>query len=316
MLSRTEIQKIADEVANESKKSLNPQSICVIVADPKTGKILAMKGDGTRFLTQPVSTFKPMVMVAALEKGKISPQTKIDCESGSFKIGDFTLKDALPLGELDCEGILAKSSNIGIAKIAMLLEDQEFYENARRFGFGEKTGISIPGEIPGLLHPPSRWGNQTKVRMAIGQNLAVTPIQIAMAYGALANGGRLMRPALAGGKPQLAWRVCSPRTASIVRNALQSNSSNGGVSPLAQVNGVSVGGISGTARDITPEGQHAPGKTLTMFAGFFPADHPNYVIVVVVDQANLPESQNYGGLVAAPIFSEIAKKISLQSTNH
>jgi hypothetical protein len=146
--------------------------------------------------------------------------------------------------------------------------------------------------------------------MAIGQNLAVTPIQIAMAYGALANGGKLMKPILAGERPHSEGRVCSPKTASFVRNALQLNASGAGSSPLAQVEGVSVGGKAGTAQAVTPRGQYDPAKYITMFAGFFPVEHPRYVVVVVIDKADLPPDRNYGGLVAAPIFSEIAKKIT------
>ena len=309
------IRKIMQEVYASAQKALNPEAMCVIVTEPQTGRILAMKGNAIRFLIEPASLFKPVAMVAGLEKGKITPRTKIDCESGAFPIGKFTLKDHIPFGKLPCDQVLAKSSNIGITKIAMLLEDQDFYDYARKFGFGQKNGIGIPGEIPGILHPPAKWGEQTKPRMAIGQNLAVTPIQIAMAYGALANGGKLMKPILAGERPHSEGRVCSPKTASFVRNALQLNASDAGSSPLAQVEGVPVGGKAGTAQAVNSHG-YDPGKYVTMFAGFFPVEHPRYVVVVVIDKADLPPNKNYGGLVAAPIFSEIAKKISLSPNRH
>jgi cell division protein FtsI (penicillin-binding protein 3) len=308
------IQKIANNIGDSSKKTLNPKGLCVIVADPQTGKILAIKGDAARFLTEPVSTFKPVSIVAALEKGKITPETKINCENGAFKIGNFTLKDHTPLGELKCDEILAKSSNIGTTKIAFLLEDQDFYDYARRFGFGEKTGIEVPGEIPGILHPPSKWGEQTKARMAIGQHMTVTPIQIAMAYCAIANGGKLMRPALGEESPRIIRRVCSERTANMVRKALESNVSKDGFG-MAKVEGVSVGGSTGTAQAITPKGEYSPSQYVTMFAGFFPVQHPKYVVIVVVDEADLPPNLNYGGLVAAPIFAEITKKISSLPSN-
>ena len=303
------IQQVADDVVDSAKKTLNPKGVCVIIADPQTGKILAIKGDAVRSLTEPVSTFKPVTIVAALEKGKITPETKIDCESGAFKIGNFTLKDSIPLGELRCDGILAKSSNIGVTKIALLLEDQDFYDYARRFGFGEKTGIEVPGEIPGILHPPSKWGEQTKARMAIGQSIAVTPIQIAMAYCAIANGGKLMRPVLGEETPSLIRQVCSQRTANLVKKALESNVNDGG-SIGAKVEGITVGGITGTAQAITPQGEYSQDQFITMFAGFFPVEHPKYVVLVVINQAKLPPNINYGGLIAAPIFAEIAKKIS------
>lgn len=303
------IQKIVDDAVDSTKKSINPKGMCVIAADPQTGKILALNGDAARFLTEPVSTFKPVTIVAALEKGKITPETKIDCESGAFKIGNFTLKDSIPLGELRCDGILAKSSNIGVTKIAFLLEDQDFYDYARRFGFGEKTGIEVPGEIPGILHPPSKWGEQTKARMAIGQSIAVTPIQIAMATCALANGGKLMRPLLGEENPHLVRQICSEKTANLVKKALESNVIDGGAS-LAKVEGIAVGGMTGTAQAVTPEGKYSPDQYVTMFSGFFPVEHPKYVVLVVIDQAKLPPNINYGGLVAAPMFAEIVKKIS------
>jgi len=303
------IQKIVDDAVDSSKKTLNPKGVCVIISDPKTGKILAIKGDAVRSLTEPVSTFKPVTIVAALEKGKITPETKIDCESGAFKIGNFTLKDTIPLNELRCDGILAKSSNIGVTKIAFLLEDQDFYDYARRFGFGQKTGIEIPGEIPGILHPPSKWGEQTKARMAIGQSIAVTPIQIAMATCALANGGKLMRPLLGEENPHLVRQICSEKTANLVKKALESNVIDGG-SSLAKVDGIAVGGMTGTAQAVTSDGEYSPDQYVTMFSGFFPVENPKYVVLVVIDQAKLPPNINYGGLIAAPIFAEIAKKIS------
>jgi cell division protein FtsI (penicillin-binding protein 3) len=210
---------------------------------------------------------------------------------------------------LQYDGILAKSSNIGTTKIAFLLEDQDFYDYARRFGFGEKTGIDVPREFPGILHPPSKWGEQSKARMAIGQGIAVTPIQIAMATCALANGGKLMRPLLGQENPHLVRQICSEKTANLVKKALESNVIDGGAS-LAKVEGIDVGGMTGTAQAVTPEGKYSPDQYVTMFSGFFPVEHPKYVVLVVIDQAKLPPNINYGGLIAAPIFAEIAKKIS------
>lgn len=316
MLSRTEIQKIADEVANESKKSLNPEGLCVIIANPHTGEILGLTGDAIRSLTEPVSTFKPVAVVAAFEEGKISEETRIDCEFGAFRNGNRTIKDFIPLGSANPHEILAKSNNIGVTKIALLVDDEKFYRYSRRFGFGEKTGISVPGEIPGLLKSPDQWGAETKARMAIGQNVAVTPIQIAMAYCAIANGGKLMRPVLGSEKPHRIRRVCSEKTANKVKAALKAGIEEGGVVPLAQFKGLSVAGSPGTAQAVSKKGGYAPGKYVTKFAGYFPADHPKYVVVVVVDQADLPPRLNYGGSVAAPIFEKIAGKITAISNEH
>jgi cell division protein FtsI (penicillin-binding protein 3) len=306
-----QIQKITNEIVEASKKKLKPKGLCAIVADPHTGKILALEGNAIRFLTEPVSTFKPVSVVAGLEEGKITPRTKINCEYGAYNFGKITIKDYIPLGELTYKEVLAQSSNIGITKIAYLLKDEEFYDWSRKFGLGERSGISVPGELPGILNPPFRWSSQTKARMAIGQNIAATPLQIAMAYCALANGGNLMRPVLGQEKTQTIRRVCSKKTANLVKKALQaSTETTSGAARFAQVKGLSVAGSTGTAQAVSDKGEYTPGKYVTMFAGFFPADHPKYVVVVVIDEADLSPRLNYGGLVAAPIFAEIAKKIS------
>jgi cell division protein FtsI/penicillin-binding protein 2 len=317
------IQKIVDDQVKSAKETLHPKGIFVVVAEPKTGKILGMHGwemnipkqyqsdTGwpARTLFEPGSTFKPVVVAAALEEGKITPKTKIFCENGAFNFKGKTIKDHVGSADLTFDEILAKSSNIGASKIALMLKDSVYYDYVRRFGFGQKTEISEPGENPGIVNPPSKWDELTKTRMAFGQSVAVTPLQLTMAYCALANGGKLMKPVIGDEKPVLVRRVCSRGTADRVKNALEKTVSDQGTAPLARVNGVAVGGKTGTAQAITADGHYARDKYWTMFAGFFPVKDPNYVVVVVVDQADLPPEKNYGGLVAAPIFSEIAGKI-------
>lgn len=301
-------------------KSLHPKRMAVIVAEPKTGRILAISGrsvDGhsgnseaiSRFY-EPGSAFKPVVVIAALDKGVITPKTKINCENGIFNICGKTIKDHYPSGELTFDEILAKSSNIGASKIALMLKDQDYYDYIRRFGFGDKTGITIPGEVQGLVIPPQRWDNLTKVRNAYGQSVAATPLQLTMAYCALANGGLLMKPVIDSEKPVVVGRVCSAGTANMVKNALQKNVSPNGTAPLAHVDGVTVGGNTGTAQAIAPQGVYYEDKFNTMFAGFFPVENPRFVVVVVVDQADLPPPKNYGGFVAAPIFADIAAQVA------
>ena len=304
-----QIQQITDNVVAEAKVSLHPKGITVIVAEPQTGKILAMTGNGVGQMYEPGSTFKPVVVVAALQEGKVTPQTKINCENGAFTVAGKVIKDHHPSGELTFDEILMRSSNIGAAKMALMLKDPVYYDYVRRFGFGDKTGISTPGEIQGIVNPPERWDALTKTRMAFGQSVAVTPIQLAIAYCALANGGLLMKPVVGDDKPIVVRRVCSASTANMVKKALQKTVSDKGTAPLARVEGVTVGGKTGTAQAISSKGGYLADKFITSFAGFFPVKNPKYVIVVVVDQADLPPEKNYGGLVAAPIFSEIAGKI-------
>ena len=211
---------------------------------------------------------------------------------------------------------LMKSSNIGASKIALLVKDQDYFDFIRKFGFGEKTGIAVPYEISGLVIPPSKWDALTKVRNAFGQSVAVTPIQLTMAYCALANGGLLMKPVIGSEKPVVVRRVCSTETANKVKSALQNTVSPNGTAPLAKVDGMTVGGKTGTAQAIAPSGGYYADKYITSFVGFFPVDHPQYVITVVVDQADLAPDKNYGGLVAAPIFSNIAGKILASGRLH
>jgi cell division protein FtsI/penicillin-binding protein 2 len=319
------IQRIVDDQAKSAKDTLHPKGLFVVVAEPKTGKILAMQGwkknipeqyqsdNGwpVRVLFEPGSTFKPVVVVAALEKGAITEKSKIFCEKGRFDYGGKTIKDHFALGDLTYDQILIKSSNIGASKLSLLLKDKDYYDYMKKFGFGEKTGIAVPMEIAGVVNPPAKWDSLTKVRNAFGQSVAITPIQLTMAYCALANGGLLMKPVLGNGKPSVVRRVCSSQTANLVKNALQKTVSADGTAPLARVEGVTVGGKTGTAQAICPKGGgYFADQYWTMFAGFFPVDHPKYVITVVVDEAAVQPNCNYGGLIASPIFANIANKIS------
>jgi cell division protein FtsI/penicillin-binding protein 2 len=316
-----QIRKIVAEEAKDAETTLHPKGLSIIVAEPTTGRIVAMHGYSKSSpmrssgwscwnILEPGSTFKPVVVVAALEKGTVTPKTKIFCENGLFHYGGKSIKDHHASGDLTYDEILSKSSNIGAAKISLMLKDEDYYEYVCRFGFGKKTGISVPHEIDGLVLPPSRWDKLTKTRMAFGQSVAVTPIQLTMAYCALANGGKLMKPVVDNERPKVVRRVCSEKTADMVKNALKKVVSPEGTAPLARVEGVSVVGKTGTAQAISQKGAYLQDQYWTMFAGFFPVDHPKYVITVVVDEADLPPEKNYGGLVAAPIFRKIATRIN------
>ena len=306
------IQKIVDWEISLSTKSLHPRSIAVVVEEPKTGKILAMSGPVIGDMLEPGSTFKPFVIAAALQEGKITGKTEIFCENGAWNLYGKKIRDHHGSGNLTYTEILQKSSNIGASKIGMMLDDKTFDHYVRQFGFGEKTGIAVADEIPGLVNPPQRWDHLTKARNSFGQSIAVTPIQLAMAYGALANGGKLMKPVIGREKPVEIRNVVSKRAADEVKKALQGCVSDRGTAPLAKVDGVSVGGKTGTAQLIAPTGGYYEDRFVTSFAGFFPVESPEYVIVVVVTDAHIPPENNYGGIVAAPIFSRIAGKILAQ----
>jgi membrane carboxypeptidase/penicillin-binding protein PbpC len=183
------IQQITDKAVADARKTFNPKGISIVVAEPKTGKILAISDwpywppkpmpdprTGkpapnlwtSSKIFEPGSTFKPVVAVAALEKGVITPKTKIYCENGQFSYGGKTIKDHFPLGNATAEEILVKSSNIGASKMALMLKDDDYYQCVKKFGFGERTGISLSYECRGLVNPPSKWLALTKARMSLG----------------------------------------------------------------------------------------------------------------------------------------------------
>lgn len=322
-VNNSQIQKIVEDETKSAQQALNPKGIYVVVAEPVSGRILAMGGwRKTHFpelnskkewpcyvMFEPGSTFKPVVVVATLEKGKITPSTHIFCENGLFHFGGKSIKDHFPAGDLTYYEILSKSSNIGAAKMSLLLKDEDFYHFMRKFGFGEKTGISIPMEMGGFINPPGKWDPLTKTRIAFGQCIAVTPLQLTMAYCALCNGGKLMKPVIGEEKPRFVGRVCSTSTANRVKKALDVTASPAGTAPLAYVEGLKVGGKTGTAQAMSESRGYLSDKCWTAFVGFFPLSHPRYVITVVVDEADLPPEKNYGDHVAAQIFQQIAARI-------
>ena len=317
------IQKIVQEQVKSAKASLRPKAIVVVVAEPETGRILAIDGyergsvgnSGSsnalagRLLFEPASTFRPVTAVAALDSGAITPKTKIFCENGSFAHGGEIIRDSSPLGDLTFDEILAESSNIGASKMALTLDDEVYYHYVRKFGFGEKSGLSVSKEMQGDLKSPAQWDALTKARMAFGQNVAVTPIQLSMAYCALANGGLLMKPVMGDEKPEVVHRVCSERTANLVKNALRAISPGKRTSHSSPGEEAIAGGKTGTARAVSSEGEYLPDQFWTMFVGFFPVEDPTHVITVVVEEADVSPEKNTGGSVAAPIFAEIAGKI-------
>ena len=242
------------------------------------------------------------------------------CENGKFMFCGKPLHDHHAYGDLSVNDILMKSSNIGAAKLALKLGDQRFYEYIRRFGFGERTGVNLPGEIGGIIHPPHKWAKIDISRIAMGQSVGVTPLQMVSAMAAIANGGHLMMPqiihdvvddqgtSVATYPPVEVRRVVSDETAKEVRDALKNVVSEHGTAMLAKVSGFQVAGKTGTAQKMDPKGGYMQGKYVVSFLGFLPADNPEFVCLVMLDDAKTTSEQNYGGLVAAPIFSRIAEK--------
>jgi cell division protein FtsI/penicillin-binding protein 2 len=307
---------------------------------PQTGEILAManrpdfdlnqrntarpeqmKNRAIIDMMEPGSTFKIVTAAAALNEKKVRPDTTIFCENGRWNFGGRPLHDHKAYGELSVRDILVKSSNIGAAKLALSIGDQKFYEYIRRFGFGERTGVELPGEIGGIIRPPQSWSKISITRIPMGHEVGVTPLQMTVAMATIANGGKLITPRIvksvtaADGKtitefrPQLVRQVISPQTAQQLSNALRGVVSDRGTAAAAAVAGFTIAGKTGTAQKVDPRGGYEHGKYVVSFTGFLPADHPEFVGLVVLDDAKTSKpEQNYGGLIAGPIFARIAEK--------
>ncbi len=267
---------------------------------------------------EPGSTFKIVAAAASLDAGTIAPDDLIDCGNGSLTIGSTTIHEhghkawsALPLGD-----ILAYSSNIGIAHVALGLGRGAFYRSVRAFGFGQKTGLDLDGESAGLLEEPASWSALTLPTMAFGQEIGVTVLQMARAYAAVANGGRLPVPYLVSrirtGNDELRSmapappvRVISSQTARILRHLLQ-RVVEVGTGKLGAIPGYTAAGKTGTAQKAIPGGGYSREKFVASFIGFAPASSPRVVIAVVLDE---PQGKTYGGDVAAPIFSAVGGEV-------
>lgn len=330
------LQHIVESELAEVMVKHTPISVSAVVIRPKTGEILALAnlptfdpnrpGDAqpherrNRAITdvfEPGSTFKIVAVSAALNERMVTLQTRFDCEGGYWTFAGKRLKDDHPSGILTVEEIVSKSSNIGTAKIAVQMGAPRLYEYIRRYGFGASTGIPLVGEINGLVYPPKKWSKLSVSRIPIGHGIAVTPIQMAMAMSAVANGGRLMRPMLVdriedekGGvliqySPKMVRQVISEETARHTVAALKSVVSTNGTARRAKLEHYTVGGKTGTAQKPV-DGAYSSTKFFASFIGFFPADNPELCIAVVIDEPKYPNY--YGGSTAAPAFKNIAER--------
>jgi cell division protein FtsI/penicillin-binding protein 2 len=334
------LQNIVENEIDAAMREYTPQKATIILMRPQTGEILAMANRPTFDLNhrseakpeqmknraiidmmEPGSTFKIVSAAAALNEHKVRPDTIIFCENGAWTYGDRVLHDHKPFADLSVQDILVKSSNIGAAKLALGVGDQKFYEYIRRFGFGERTGVELPGEISGLIRPPQAWSKISITRIPMGHEIGVTPLQMTVAMAAIANGGKLITPRIvksittADGKtistfsPVVLRQVISPETAKQIGDALRGVVSDRGTAAAAAVPGFTISGKTGTAQKVDPHGGYESGKYVVSFSGYLPAERPEFVGLVVLDDAHTDKpEQNYGGLVAGPIFAHIAEK--------
>jgi cell division protein FtsI/penicillin-binding protein 2 len=337
------VQHIVEDALANAMKEHAPASITGIVMRPSTGEILAMATLPTfnpndpdtintntmqnrviSAMMEPGSTFKTIVISGALNEKAVTLDTPIFCENGIFHYAGKTLHDSENnhLANIPVWRVLQKSSNIGAAKIGLLLGKDKLYDYMTDFGLGAFTGIPLPHEISlkSYVQPPDKWGKISSVQIPMGQGVGVTRLQMAMAVAAIANGGVLMRPMLVkclqdengnvvqSYQPQIVRRVISETAAHEMTQALKTVVSKDGTAEHAAITNYVVAGKTGTAQK-TVEGKlgYAEGKYVVSFIGYFPADHPQICISVVMDSPK-EGGRAFGGALCGPVFSEIGRR--------
>ena len=330
------LQYIADRELAVAIQEYNARAGVVIVLEPDSGRILALANQPefnpnavSRYKREnwrnraisdtfePGSTMKVFVMASALNEGVVTPNQLVHCENGSYRVGGRTIHDHHPYGILTAEDVLKVSSNIGSAKIGKMLERKRLHSYLRDFGFGQRSGIDLRGEEIGILRDPSRWFEIDIATISFGQGVSVTPLQLAVATGAIANGGYLMEPYLVEKITDSAGQVIEERQPKMVRQVVKSEvaarvarmmeavtADDRGTGTKARVPGFRVAGKTGTAQKVDPvTGGYSADKRIASFVGFVPAEAPRLVVLAMIDE---PRGQVYGGLVAAPVFARVA----------
>ncbi|MCC7325895.1 MAG: penicillin-binding protein 2 [Burkholderiales bacterium] len=293
----------------------------LVILDVATGEILALANWPTynpnrrdkvardrmrnRALTdvfEPGSTLKPFTIAAALDAGRIRPETVIQTAPGTMTIGSATIHDAHAEGALTVEQVIQKSSNVGAAKIALGLPRETMWQMFSESGFGASPQTGYPGEVAGRLRPAKSWRPIEQATMAYGHGISVNLVQLARAYTIFATDGELKPATLFLTDGHVAGRpVLKPQTARAVRRMLELVTQPGGTAPRAQVVGYRVAGKTGTAHKL--EGRGYTNRYVSSFVGFAPASHPRLVVAVMIDEPTA--GGHYGGIVAAPVFSNV-----------
>jgi cell division protein FtsI (penicillin-binding protein 3) len=253
-------------------------------------------------LFEPGSTLKPFTVAAALENGKVRPDTVINTEHGVYTVGGKQIHDTHAEASLTVAQVIQKSSNVGAAKMALMLEPKVMWQNFADIGFGSHTGSDFPGEAAGKLRDAKTWHPIEQATMAYGHGISVNLLQLARAYSVFANNGELKPISLVKlDAPALGKKVLSDETAQALRSMLEMVVLPGGTAPLAQVAGYRVAGKTGTAHKLS--GAHYVDKYVASFVGFAPVSAPRLIVAVMIDEPS--NGPYYGGLVAAPVFSAV-----------
>lgn len=330
------IQYTAEKELAEAVRRNGAKGGTAIVMNPKTGEVLAManypqfnpndisaasqaalKNRAIVDTYEPGSTFKVFLLAGALEEGVVKPQDKIFCENGSMELSGKIIHDTHKYGTLSVSEIMKFSSNIGSTKIAAKLGKENYYDYLAAFGFGSPTGLGLKGEGEGILHPLKNWSKLDLANISFGQGVSVTPIQLVTAFSAIANGGYMVKPymvkdfldrdgkVIKSNQPQILRKVIGGETAARITEMLRDVVNEGGTGTAAALKGYDVAGKTGTSQKAAENGRgYAGGKHVASFIGFAPAQSPELVVLVAIDE---PAGIQYGGVVAAPAFRAIAE---------
>lgn len=331
------LQFIAEKYLQENAQKYNVKSGFALVTNPKTGEILAManypsfnpntyadhpqaswKNHAVVDTFEPGSTFKGILAAAALASGKVRTTDSFFCENGIYHIGKRVIHDHEAYGNLSFDEIIRFSSNIGVTKVAQKIGKEAFYNTIVDFGFGEKSGIEFPGEEKGRVKPGNKWADVEFSNIAFGQGVSVSGIQVAGAYATLANGGVRMKPYLVSkiatqdgtlvleNKPTALKKVMEEKAALSLTDVLKGVVEDKGTGKLAKLEGYPIAGKTGTAQKVNPKTrQYDPDNFVSSFIGYVPADKPQFMIYVLYDS---PQPIHVGGVVAAPVFKNIAQE--------
>lgn len=333
------LQAIVEEEIDAALVEFKSERAAVILINPQNGEVLAMasrphfdlnlKDDleknsfnfAIQAIYEPGSTYKVVATGGVLNEGIATPFTSVFCHNGHYVSGNIEVPDHAPYGMLTLEGVLAKSSNIGAYKFALQLGPKRFYDYVKRFGFGTKTGILLSGESSGIARNTNNPVDFS--RAAYGYALNVTPLQMACAYSAVANGGKLLKPQIVKAvitndgtvvqdfPTETITQVLKPKVAGQLRTALEKVTEKGGTATLAAVPGFRVAGKTGTAKRHNPHGRgYLPNSYTVSFVGMMPAQDPAFVCVVVIDDPKTDKVTRFGGTIAAPVFAKIATKVA------
>jgi cell division protein FtsI (penicillin-binding protein 3) len=329
------VQFRTEQALTSAVEQSHAKSGMAIALDPRNGEILALANAPTfdpnnvngskpetrtnqalQYIYEPGSTFKIVAYSAAIEKGLAKPDDKIDCQMGQITVAKRVIHDHHPFGVLTLTEALAKSSNVGAIKLGLRVGDSSMFDFIKLYGFGARTGVELPGETGGILNPLKRWQPSSIGSIAMGQEIGVTPLQVAAAFATIANGGIRIAPHLVreirSGNGVVSrptpeqHRVISESTANAMKGMLEGVTLNG-TATKAQLDGYTAAGKTGTAQKIDPKTKrYSATKYVASFVGFAPVSNPAIVIIVVIDE---PAGSHHGGDVAAPVFRAIAEQI-------